>query len=258
MFVDPDFDITVLRVRAANRLRSSPVNQTVQNSGRTRWAVALKLEGKTYYTCKGQRILSNRSHPVVLPAGSSYSWICTEPGDCLLVEFDALQSCDRILPFAVGDSGFVVDAFLDIQRHLHEKSPEARLSAMHRVYGLLLQLARSGGKDYTPSAKRQRLQPGVEYIMERYFDPRITNELLAQKCGMSTVYFRKCFEGVYGVPPIRYLHQLRVRRAKDILASDYSSVSQVAESVGYASVYHFSKMFKAYTGMSPSQYAKNI
>ena len=52
------------------------------------------------------------------------------------------------------------------------------------------------------------------------------------------------------------LHSLRMQRAKDILSSDYDSIAQVAESVGYSSVYHFSKMFRTYTGMSPSQYAK--
>ncbi|MBQ2704787.1 MAG: helix-turn-helix transcriptional regulator, partial [Clostridia bacterium] len=41
-----------------------------------------------------------------------------------------------------------------------------------------------------------------------------------------------------------------------ILHSDYESVEQVAFSVGYNSIYHFSKMFKLYTGKSPSEYAK--
>jgi AraC-like DNA-binding protein len=58
------------------------------------------------------------------------------------------------------------------------------------------------------------------------------------------------------MPPIRYLHDYRVQRAKDILSSDYDSVTQVAESVGYNSVYHFSKMFRLYTGISPTEYAK--
>ena len=45
-----------------------------------------------------------------------------------------------------------------------------------------------------------------------------------------------------------------IRQAKDLLSSDYGSISQVAKSVGFASVYHFSKMFKAYSGMNFSDY----
>ena len=81
---------------------------------------------------------------------------------------------------------------------------------------------------------------------------------LAALCGISTVYFRKTFETVFGVSPIRYLHDLRIGKAKAILSGDYDSIRQVAESTGYSSVYHFSKMFKLYTGQSPSTYAKSI
>ena len=98
------------------------------------------------------------------------------------------------------------------------------------------------------------LSPAVQYIAEHYFLPGITNDTLAKLCGISTVYFRKCFEVVYGLSPIRYLHEFRMQKSKDLLSSDYGSIGQVAESVGYNSVYHFSKMFRLYTGMSPSQY----
>jgi AraC-like DNA-binding protein len=43
-----------------------------------------------------------------------------------------------------------------------------------------------------------------------------------------------------------------------MLKNDYNSVSQIAENVGYNSIYHFSKMFKAYTGISPKEYAKTF
>lgn len=254
MFVDTDFDITVLKILSVNRLRNSPVGAAVQHANRSRWAIALKREGKTYYTANGRQVLSDRERPVILPKGCSYSWICTEPGECLILEFEAAQTGEDIISFSVADNGFILSAFADIQRNLHIPTAEARLMCLHRVYGLLLQLAKT--KTYAPRRRQQLLQPAMEHIGENYFDPTITNDVLAGLCGMSTVYFRKSFEAVYGVSPIRYLHEFRTKKAKDILASDFGSISQVAESVGYASVYHFSKMFKAYTGKSPSQYAK--
>ena len=120
----------------------------------------------------------------------------------------------------------------------------------------MLQLVRSVSKEYVSKGKQQLVQPAVDYISEHYFDPDINNDRLARLCGISTVYFRKCFEALMGVPPIRYLHDFRIQRAKDILSSDYGSISQVAGSVGYRSVYHFSKMFKTYTGLNPTEYAK--
>ena len=97
----------------------------------------------------------------------------------------------------------------------------------------------------------------IVYISENYFDGNITNTSLAELCGISTVYFRKTFKSVYGISPIKYLHDFRIKKAKAILLSDYESIEQVALSVGYNSIYHFSKMFKTYTGTNPSEYGNS-
>ena len=45
-------------------------------------------------------------------------------------------------------------------------------------------------------------------------------------------------------------------KAKEMLQSDYGTLSDIAAGVGYSSVFHFSKMFKGVTGISPGSYAK--
>ena len=254
MFVD--FEITVLKIFSANRLLKSPVGVTVQHPQRQRWALALKKEGRTYYTVGGKQIISDSQHPVLLPKGCSYSWICTEPGECLIVEFDAEQTCKEIIPFFVADNSFLLSGFGEIEQNLHNPAAASKMTCRYRLYSMLLRLMKNGG-DYASSEKQQRLQPAVNFICQHYFLPNITNDQLAQLCRMSTVYFRKTFESVYGLPPIRWLNEFRIQKAKDLLSSDYGTIAQVAESVGYSSVYHFSKMFKQYTTLSPSQYAKN-
>ena len=57
------------------------------------------------------------------------------------------------------------------------------------------------------------------------------------------------------MPPIRYLNMIKIEKAKGLLISDYSTIEDVAESVGYGNVYHFCKMFKQMTGISPGKYA---
>lgn len=256
MFIDSDFELTVLKVVSANRLRNSPVGVSVQHPNRKRWSVALKQQGKTYYTVGGQDILSDAHHPVLLPGGCSYSWKCVEPGDCIMIEFEAAQRRTEILSFDFSDENFFSNEFDKVRLALRKPTPDGQLEAMSRLYAILQHLVKSATKDYVPKGKRQLLQPALRYISEHYDIATITNQQLAQLCGISTVYFRKCFTGVYGVSPIRYLHDLRIQRAKDILSGDYGSIAQVAEAVGYGSVYHFSKMFRQYTGLSPSQYAK--
>lgn len=256
--MDSLLNITVTEVVAANRLLNSPVGVSNSHPNRERWAIALKAGGRTYYTVNGRQVVSDGQHPVIMPCGCSYLWKCVEPGECLIIEFDALETADDLFSFSLADNGALVSLFKQIQKCLSLQGSAWRLEARQLLYELLVMLAKSVKREYVSRDKQRILQTAVNYITEKYYDCTITNDFLASLCGISTVYFRKTFETVYGKAPIQYLHDLRMSKAKDILQSDYGSIQQVAESVGYNSIYHFSKMFKQYTGVSPSAYASSV
>lgn len=256
MFVNSVIDITPTDVCASFRLVNSPVGVVTRRKNREKWAVALKRSGKTVYTVNHKEYVSDKTHPVILPRGCSYSWRCVEPGECLIIEFNAADAYIDIFNFTVSDNTFFVNAFSRIERLLNGDNPSRKLECVYQLYGILVSLFKTVKKDYVSKEKKAILQPAVDYISENYANGHITNDYLAHLCSVSTVYFRKLFESVYGVSPIKYLNNLRINKAKNMLTSDYESINQIAESVGYNSIYHFSKMFNAHTGMSPSEYAK--
>lgn len=251
------FDLSVTKVIAANRLLRSQVGVTVHRYNRECWGLSLKVAGKTvYYDEMGNEVLSNGLHPVILPKGSTYHWKCVEPGECLVIEFDAEQTGKVPLGIHVLDSSMLTGLFSQLERKLLSKHPAAGMECKALMYQALVNLAKAVAKDYISPSKQHLVQPAVDYMSSFYYDTRINNDFLAQQCRISTVYFRKSFEKVYGIAPMKYLQNLRMEKAKAILASDYESIEQVGRSVGYNSIYHFSKMFKQYTGLSPRQYKK--
>jgi AraC-like DNA-binding protein len=256
LFVNSVANITITKVFSANRLMNSPVGITIHRHNRNGWAIALKLQGKTIYTVGNKNVLSDSLHPVILPKGCDYSWVCQEPGECLIIEFDSDSKDSTLYSFEISDNSAIVNAFSKIEKSIHRQKPYHRLECFNHLYEILLILAKSTSKEPIHPKKHQILYPAIKYISENHFDGNITNPSLAEICGISTVYFRKTFESVYGISPIKYLHNFRIEKAKAILHSDYESIEQVARSVGYNSIYHFSKMFKQYTGKSPSEYAK--
>lgn len=76
-------------------------------------------------------------------------------------------------------------------------------------------------------------------------------------------YVRKLFKKETGVTPHAYLVGCRMKLAADLISSGISnqyseySVSQIAESCGFAEPLYFSRVFKKYYGISPSEYAKS-
>ena len=54
--------------------------------------------------------------------------------------------------------------------------------------------------------------------------------------------------------PMQYVNKIRMEKAIEMLDSDYGTITNLAESLGYQNVYHFSSVFKKYYGLSPLQY----
>ncbi|WP_428159555.1 helix-turn-helix transcriptional regulator [Desulfobacter sp.] len=77
---------------------------------------------------------------------------------------------------------------------------------------------------------------------------------LCRQAGMCRSKLHRCFQNVYGTTPFEYLRMKRLETAQRLLHQGRMNVTQVAFAVGYASLSHFTKAFKQYTGCLPSHY----
>jgi len=100
-----------------------------------------------------------------------------------------------------------------------------------------------------------RLAPAISYITNHY-SAAVTNEHLADLCGLSATHFRRLFREKYGVTPLQYREEIRAHWAIKLLESRMFTMTEIAEKLGYSDVYHFSKSVKKQTGFSPSHYQK--
>lgn len=190
---------------------------------------------------------------MILPKGCSYEWRCTKSGHFCIIEFDSDLVCRDLMRFSVKNSEKILKMFKKLEFRRNLKPSMVEMESIRDTYSILLLLAQSELEKYLPTEKQKKIEPAIEYISQHY-SKNITNDHLAALTGLSTVYFRKLFTGIMGVSPITYVHELRVAKAKEMLKSDYGTMSDIAKSLGYASLYDFSRDFKKHTGISPSKY----
>lgn len=81
---------------------------------------------------------------------------------------------------------------------------------------------------------------------------------LARKLGYSADYFTRIFRNTFGVAPRKWLVEQRLEMARTLLKESNMRVTEVAEALGYKSVYFFSRQFKDYVGMSPLEYRHRL
>ena len=101
-------------------------------------------------------------------------------------------------------------------------------------------------------------EPGVirrakEFIHEHHDEPlRLTQ--VARAVNSSPFHFCKHFHRVTGLHFSRFLCEVRIEKAKNLLLNPDVKVSEIAYTVGFQSLTHFNRVFKWATGLSPSGY----
>ena len=108
---------------------------------------------------------------------------------------------------------------------------------------------------------RQREEMTVDYRlakavvhMQTNFADRITIDQLADMTGFSGRHFTRLFQQVYGLPPIQFLNELRLKHAKMLLESGNYKVTEVASLCGFQDSNYFSAYFKEKNGCPPSEW----
>ena len=106
-------------------------------------------------------------------------------------------------------------------------------------------------------SKFSKIAPAVKYIESNFLSKNISCEYLAAICNISYSYLQRLFNEKYGVPPKKYIIQLKINYACDLLKNSNCKIAETAEMVGFEDLYFFSRQFKKYVGLSPTEYKRN-
>ena len=205
--------------------------------------------GRITYYMDGKEFVSDHSHAVLLPLGGTYMLRGDQDGIFPVINF----LCD----------GFASDEIQVIPL----TNPEACLKACDKLKDLFL-FKKSHYRIYScfyeildmvfgsTVQESHPLVSVIEYIEKNLSDPLLSNAQLAKQVGFSEVYLRKLFLKHYGTTPKQYILDIRLQKAKQLLAETPFSVTAVAEECGFSSVFHFCRAFKQKTGMTPSEFSK--
>lgn len=122
--------------------------------------------------------------------------------------------------------------------------------------GLLESIARRAAAkigDYNGGSMKLLLRRAVDYLNKHYCD-QITLQQMADEIFVSPSYISRMFKKELGVNFVDYLNEIRISRAKDLLGDINYKTYEIADSVGIPNPHYFSKLFRRYVGMTPSEY----
>lgn len=97
------------------------------------------------------------------------------------------------------------------------------------------------------------LRKAVEYLHAHYSEQVTLNEV-AEHTFVSTYYISRMFKREMGKNFVDYLNEIRVEKAKEMLKDVRFKTYEIAEKVGIPDAHYFSRMFKKYVGITPTEY----
>ena len=233
----------------------APVHQSRPSHG-----LVLYTSGINHYEFEdGASFVASSGDLVFLPMGSNYTVNDVADGECYAINFTITQALS-LSPFVLRTKN-TNDLLLAFERAEHDwryKKHGFQMQCKSSLYHILAQMQKEFYLDYSSSDKSDMIAPALTYIHENYTHKPISIHTLADMCHISPEYFRRIFQKIYGTSPIKYMSELRISHAKEMLRSQEYSISDAALLSGFSDASHFSREFKKATGLSPKDFVRSL
>ena len=101
------------------------------------------------------------------------------------------------------------------------------------------------------------LEKLLKYVDEHIGEPELNINYLAQTLAMSRSTFFRKIKAITGTTGKEFVDSIRLKKAAELLIHSEMNISEVAYTIGHSNPQYFSKWFKAYYKVSPSEYILN-
>jgi AraC-like DNA-binding protein len=255
-------------------MRATFTTQVFSRHMHERFAIGVIEDGALGFYYRGENVVApagsvnlvNPGEPHTGHAAADLGWTYRMFYlDTSLLQYAASEIAGRPRDLPYFQPGVIYDDHLArLVRRLHvtlEREPGiSKLEQESCILWMLTQWIARHADDcptaQTVGQEHQSVRRAREYI-EAHYDRDTSLEQLASVANLSPFHLVRVFRDQVGLPPHAYLTQVRVKRAKALLAQGWP-IAQVAFEVGFADQSHLTRRFKGIVGMPPGQYRKIV
>ena len=230
-----------------------PTQAHVQNE------VLVCKEGEGILYANGQEYRFGPGDVVCIPAGTLHEDVAPVPRLNGMVFFDNVGEAQMDELRIFHDTNHAFEQLVDMASDaLLQDSPAQRAFA-YALGDAMLRLLQCWG-----AAGQVNSNEAVEridrLIRQNFSDPDYDLITEIEKTGYSEGYFRRMFRAATGRPPQAQLNHVRIEYAKTQLRiyRDMSSIKRISQESGFRDPYYFSRVFKQYVGLSPTQFVEGL
>lgn len=221
----------------------------IENGSHIRDGILFVLEGSFSCEICGKREIAEVGNICVFPANTPFRRYVLQPIRCVYLQFAAFPV--RLPPGLLQTSDPVRRE--NTIAHLAEAVEAGHRDLTEHFFRDILVLHGCGEQ---AAVCRDPLVAECICFLEDHFAETVTLEDLSVRFSLTKQGLIRKFKQSAGKTPMEYLTHIRMNRSRQLLRDTALSVGEIALCCGYENVYYFSNVFKAQTGIRPSDYRK--
>ncbi len=217
---------------------------------RPNYGLAFTKTGKIIYHFNGKEYLSDPFHAVFLPIHSTYYLEALEPSASCVFNFLCIPDFNEteIQSIEIKSTDFYWNMFKNIQRVYATNNQSGKFECLSMLYHVFSQLFNTNVKT------NGKISLAKQYMQEHFAESDLSIDTVSGITMSSNSNLRRVFHEEENISPKAYLTNIRINHAMNLLQTTTESVTSIAESCGFSSVYYFCKAFSKSTGCSPTKY----
>lgn len=178
----------------------------------------------------------------------------------LFIHFNLGMPYDNVSPgiFTYDLTDHLKEKLIRIKKHLNYEHARfsffASLAIQSLICDLLVDLPK---KNWDLIAKDYRIMDVLNYVENNVSDD-LNNLVLSKISNLASNAFARLFTEEIGISPQKYVKKKKIDKACILLHHSNASIDEVAGQTGFADRYHFSRIFKQITSISPAMYKKGF
>lgn len=199
---------------------------------------------------------------VFRPAGELHSdHFSSLKARCFIIEFEN-SWLDRVHTYSAGLDGprtFQQNSLVCLAVKLRKEIKRMDALTPLTIEGLMLEMMAEASRQCGKTSRREAPPPWlaqVKEILREHSTERLTLGSLGESVGVHPVYLACAFRRHYRSTIGEYVRGLRVESARRELSKTNTPLSQIALTAGFTDQSQFSRTFKRFIGLTPSEYRK--
>ncbi len=214
------------------------------------WLIHYVVSGKGKYRVGQSEYEISAGQAFVIKPGeiTEYEADAAEPWNYIWFGFSCEKKMFSRLPYVIDR-----DDLRTVMRHFDYSTLESGVSnelySVSKIWEVINCLS-----EYAEAREEISYSTLAMNIFRKNYMYKISVSSIAESLGLDRSYFSNLFKSDTGRSPNRYILELRMEKALELLSFEKYSVSVIAVSVGYKDLFSFSRAFKNYYGVPPQKF----